>query len=209
MVFQGHGWCNAGINCPNSHDVDLIIDAEDCRNGSQGKPKKKNKKAKQRAKEEKNIELNGKVNGTLNSKDNPATAGQIAEGGDNSTITSVKSMQTDGNYTTDTDDSSSKATVDCNISANRVGGHRAGFDAFMTGYIFASFVSKYRKSVSGSMNADGVSVHELLLEDEEYANKVYLGGKDFPLQILPSNFSKPSKSHLEKWQRLHLVDQSS
>lgn len=67
------------------------------------------------------------------------------------------------------------------------GGHRAGYDAFMTGFIYAVF----RTECNG-------------LKDkcDEWKNKLYLGGKDYPLSVGKSNFSKHSKQHLEKIEKL-------
>lgn len=93
-------------------------------------------------------------------------------------------------------DSSSCAKA---LPPNRSGGHRAGFDAFMTGYIFASLVIKHGRSAEGATTVNSLSDFGIA---EEFGNKVYLGGKDFPLQIAQSNFAKPSKLHAEKWARL-------
>ncbi len=84
--------------------------------------------------------------------------------------------------------------------SNRSGGHRAGFDAFMTGFIFAFYTARYGKirSLASSVNMDDLGM-------EEYKNKVYLGGKDIPLPITKSVFAKTSKDHrakLEKLQRM-------
>jgi target of EGR1 protein 1 len=63
------------------------------------------------------------------------------------------------------------------------GGHRAGYDAFMTGFIYAVY------RASGGKWID---------KTEEWRNKLYLGGKDYPLSVSKSSFSKHSKQHLEK-----------
>lgn len=73
------------------------------------------------------------------------------------------------------------------------GTHRAGFDAFMTGYIFA-----YSSTV---IKKEGVGV---AVEEEEQTwlptslNKVYLSGKAAPLNVVKSTFSKSSKAHVQK-----------
>ncbi|XP_034039196.1 target of EGR1 protein 1 [Thalassophryne amazonica] len=79
------------------------------------------------------------------------------------------------------------------------GTHRAGFDAFMTGYIFAYSCSLDKKGEVGD------TVQKKKKEEEEgeawlpiCLNKLYLSGKAAPLHIVKSTFSKSSKAHLQK-----------
>jgi len=79
-------------------------------------------------------------------------------------------------------------------------GHRAGHDAFMTGFCFASFLAQ--KVMTGSKELRS-SPHQCWAEAvSEVRNRVCLSGKDFPLLIQKSGFAKCSKSHLEKYSRI-------
>ncbi|XP_042353852.1 target of EGR1 protein 1 [Plectropomus leopardus] len=75
--------------------------------------------------------------------------------------------------------------------------HRAGFDAFMTGYIFAH-------SCALSKKQEGAGAVKKEQEEQSWlttcANKVYLSGKAAPLNVVKSTFSKSSKAHVQKMQ---------
>uniref|UniRef100_UPI00398F48B8 target of EGR1 protein 1 n=1 Tax=Pristiophorus japonicus TaxID=55135 RepID=UPI00398F48B8 len=69
------------------------------------------------------------------------------------------------------------------------GTHRAGFDAFMTGFIMA-YILMWKNGGNESTRMDP------WLPD--CYNKLYLSGKAMPLQICKSSFSKSSKAHQAK-----------
>ncbi|XP_072018967.1 target of EGR1 protein 1-like [Amphiura filiformis] len=98
--------------------------------------------------------------------------------------------------------SSINSAGDSHLKPKYAGCHRAGFDAFMTGFAMATFVSQHGRVPSSadipSIGASFVEFYAL----EELVNKLYLGGKDVPLQITKSHFSKPSVTHREKMKRL-------
>ena len=84
------------------------------------------------------------------------------------------------------------------VEEARSGGHRAGYDAFMTGFSMAFFVAKYGRVPESC--TERVALCDLGLEDLH--NKVYLCGKDIPMSISKSTFAKTSKDHREKFQKL-------
>ena len=81
-----------------------------------------------------------------------------------------------------------------NNAKTRDCGHRAGFDAFMTGYCMATYLLQL-----GKKNDE----NELTLSSlVDVSNKLCLTKKDVPLQITRSHFIRPSASHTEKLKRL-------
>ena len=73
-------------------------------------------------------------------------------------------------------------------------GHRAGFDAFMTGYSFASIAVSLCKA-SSSSNGGEREREGMLHELREMKNKLANRGKLFPLHILKSHFANTSQQH--------------
>ncbi|KAK8381328.1 hypothetical protein O3P69_018427 [Scylla paramamosain] len=76
-------------------------------------------------------------------------------------------------------------------------GHRAGYDAFMTGYIFASIVSD--KGVWTSKD-NPFTPENIGLADQ--VNKVYLGGKNFPFLIRTGAYASKSSKHCSKIEKV-------
>lgn len=105
----------------------------------------------------------------------------------------------DPNKTTSADDGAEIRTEPSSKkNTQETGTHRAGFDAFMTGYIFA-----YSCILVGK-NQVGGAVTEKEQQGAEQTwlptclNKVYLSGKAAPLNIVKSTFAKSSKAHVQK-----------
>lgn len=84
------------------------------------------------------------------------------------------------------------------------GTHRAGFDAFMTGYIFAYSLicNKKEEDIVSQKKEDHEKVEEDDLLLPTCRNKVYLSGKAAPLNVVKSSFSKPSKAHVQKMETI-------
>ncbi|XP_037643196.1 target of EGR1 protein 1 [Sebastes umbrosus] len=76
------------------------------------------------------------------------------------------------------------------------GTHRAGFDAFMTGYIFAHSCTLTKKEGVGAVEKEQEKEEQLWLPT--CLNKIYLSGKAAPLNVVKSTFSKSSKAHVQK-----------
>ena len=78
------------------------------------------------------------------------------------------------------------------------GAHRSGYDAFMTGYAFGTFLYTHCPSeptVNGTLDSKIAGLKDLV-------NNIFLSGKDHPLKIRSSNYSKPSVESQEKLNQL-------
>ena len=69
-------------------------------------------------------------------------------------------------------------------------GHRAGFDAFMTGYCMATYLLQ----LSNQRDSREFTLSSLV----DISNKVSLTKKEVPLQVTRSHFIRPSALHSEK-----------
>ncbi|VDI57075.1 target of EGR1 protein 1 [Mytilus galloprovincialis] len=172
-VFGGHGWCGKGSKCKRSHDIDLILDLD------QFVQTKKRRKRKRRRHNKENSELLEESNDTVDD--------------------SIQEVVTPMENEEDSESHAKEITLPGDILKKpveivRSGSHRAGFDAFMTGFILSTYIAQY-----GSYNGS------LLLKDlgvEQMKNSIYLTGKDHPLNIVKSSFAKTSKEHRDKFMKL-------
>lgn len=87
------------------------------------------------------------------------------------------------------------------VTQAKQGVHRAGYDAFMTGYCLAFFMainSKNKPDVKMPMNAKRLGV-------SQFVNNIYLTGKDQSLRINASSFAKTSTNHKNKILKLRSI----
>ncbi|NXE72558.1 TOE1 protein, partial [Cochlearius cochlearius] len=197
--FSAYGWCPKGVKCPQSHNIDRIIDEDD------RLWEEKRKKRKHKWKRRKNTEEPAKVleqessgketevaqNGEegpprKQSCYEPAAAMELAEITPNTEDRPLEenSMDLEPEVRSDT-----KKEKETHSPPSQGGTHRAGFDAFMTGYIMA-----YVWMLKKGKNTDAGERPWL----PDCHNKLYLSGKSMPLQIVKSLFSKSSKAHSQK-----------
>ncbi|EDQ88348.1 uncharacterized protein MONBRDRAFT_9179 [Monosiga brevicollis MX1] len=76
-------------------------------------------------------------------------------------------------------------------AGNTVHGHRAGFDAFMTGFYFASWAAGVTSEKQSSVE-----------------RQIYVMGRDRPLLLTKSQFTNYSAGHTARWAQLHPDSQS-
>ncbi|NXD97303.1 TOE1 protein, partial [Chaetorhynchus papuensis] len=194
--FSAYGWCPKGVKCPQSHNIDLIIDEDD-------KLWEKRKKRKHKWKHRKNVKVPAnafqqessgeKMEQAQNGEEGPprkqscyepvgaTELAEIAPNGEGRPLEEI-SMDTEAA-------GAAGKEKETHGPPSQGGTHRAGFDAFMTGYIMA-----YVWMLKQGKNTDAAAGPWL----PDCHNKLYLSGKSVPLQIVKSLFSKSSKAHSEK-----------
>ncbi|NWH72971.1 TOE1 protein, partial [Piaya cayana] len=187
--FSAYGWCPKGVNCLQSHNIDLIID-EDDRLWEEKRKKRKNK-----WKRRKNTEERAKVS----EQENTGKDTELAQNGEEGPPRKLSCYEpsevtpsSEGRPLEDSMDTEAAPAAEKGKDPQGLpqgGTHRAGFDAFMTGYIMA-YVWMLKKGKNTEAGA------EPWLPDCH--NKLYLSGKSVPLQIVKSLFSKSSKAHSQK-----------
>ena len=206
LFLQSFGFCNQGHQCPKSHNVEWILDNE-----QDGFTKKREKRKRRRQHQQSAAPVpltgvmdteegkqchseQGQNNGSQLNVEKEEEVNMDTDTG----LTSQQSQDTDSSLHKESSSASAVQTEAVPSPATREGrGHRAGFDAFMTGYIFAFFISQYgqMKDLPDKLNFSDFQM-------DAFRNKLALNGKDVPLQIMKSNFTKTSKEHKAKMERL-------
>jgi len=114
---------------------------------------------------------------------------------ENGTEEDSNEQEQNGEYNSNSKDDSETEDVPVNS-----GGHRAGFDAFMTGFAFTTFLVHQTQ-----IPLHPTSFEPSSLRTEAIVNRIYLVCKDFPMLLNKSAFAKSSLEHFNKMRRLKLI----
>ncbi|KAJ8274326.1 hypothetical protein COCON_G00089510 [Conger conger] len=214
LRFSAYGWCPNGSSCPMSHNTDLII-RQDEKTKENKRKRRKKRKQKAGVQDKDCLSPNKKPcleDGSSEPKEEELATGtcpiaeaepvndqpqveeecpadtrmSIDEGNGGNGVCEPQSMPAEG--ADEINPPGGKTTAQAKKAES--GTHRAGFDAFMTGYIF-SFACTLNHSPNQPSSETETRLPECL-------NKLYLSGKSVPLQIVKSTFSKSSKAHTHK-----------
>ncbi|KAK2821928.1 hypothetical protein Q5P01_021993 [Channa striata] len=222
LRFSAFGWCPNGTQCLLSHNTDLIVLQDE-----KGKEDKRKRRKRQRDKKKGGGELtenSGMLDGApekkvahmevdpdktpddqlgaelslenaqQNEEDSKRTD---CEGNINSTTSTATDDTNKKNTSDDVENSDHAANTGSQKKAD-AGTHRAGFDAFMTGFIFAYSCTLVNKKAAGAPVQEKEHENDKQLWLPGCLNKVYLSGKAAPLNVVKSTFSKSSKAHVQK-----------
>ena len=154
------------MQCEMSHDIDIILNYE-----QQKKANKKRRKRKRKTKQN---------TASQECSENATDADKCEENGKNEEDSIPDEIPSDKPDHTTTNTAS--------------GNHRAGFDAFMTGFCMATYYHQFKIQ-------DAVTFAESV---PNFLNKLNLSGKDIPLKIEKSQYCKTSVSHNETWRKVIL-----
>ncbi|KAJ1793680.1 hypothetical protein LPJ59_004693 [Coemansia sp. RSA 2399] len=196
--FAARGHCKLDRKCPLSHDVNYILDCQERESSATSDPDNVssmmdvehnpdgNKKRKRS-----NTDTNGDggkakriavENGAkVASKPSGNTPSEVVDNVDDNRFTSQRQIVSDDDN--DDDDDSTSVTTPKTGFENMY--HTAAYDAFMTGYVFAS----YQLSLQGML--------------DQYKNKVYLMGRSKPpLLVKASMYSTNSVTYRQTIDRV-------
>lgn len=181
--FAFHGWCPKYDKCQNSHNINKIVKSIQ----------------KVGAKKRGDSKYSGPVTESVVQIINHVIKNDEKQNNLNSRVeaqepflkklkkTPVKSANESTNGVHEIN------ATDKGQSMQRASGHRSGYDAFMTGFLFAIHVAELGKLTS---KEDPFTAEHLGLSEQ--VNKIYLMGKNFPFLIRTGTYASLSQNHSTK-----------
>ncbi|XP_033636182.1 target of EGR1 protein 1-like isoform X2 [Asterias rubens] len=227
-TYAAHGHCKNGIRCSKSHDPDAIQDADDCRDERrQRKRDRKKQKRQMKAKAEESQLAEGteeegesgaktdeipkddegfKTDGMDVDVQEDAILEEVSHGEapQDSQKLSDSDLVGDGPNGHNITTTSSSRTSPLKLN-KQTGGHRAGYDAFMTGFTMATLaleISQRGSGISKTLSPEKETHFVEAFGLRDFKNKLFLSAKPVPLVIAKSSFSKTSQNHRDKMRRL-------
>lgn len=190
-MFAFHGWCSQADKCLKSHNINKIVKllqpkgAKRRGNSKYSGPKTASlvQIIQQAAKKEDVLESE---RASLDDEHDSSAKKQK--------LSNERALEHLENRSILSNEGPLNNTLDHKVhDMHNASGHRAGFDAFMTGYIFAGHVSQNGKLKS----KDDLFIGEIIGLSEQ-VNKVYLMGKNFPFLIRTGTYANMSTNHTLK-----------
>lgn len=227
LLLQGHGWCSKGRHCPKSHAIDLILDLDGIKTAKNRQRRRKLAAQKGQASDDSSpisLDNTDDISEDMVETSDDQTDSLVEETkSKKGKVSNVSEVCVSGSAepprkickTEDSTIITEKDTIELDSIMNfylktsfqlekgRSGCHRAGFDAFMTGFTMACLLCKLtniKESVQPRIGT-GIKLSELT-GIERLKNKMYIAGKDQPLVVTKSSFSSTSKNHKERIERI-------
>ena len=192
-LLQNRGFCTDGEDCPMSHDINLILDKEwkiMCQHEESKNRRKQHRKRKREKSQGSALE---DLTEHFLSELEQAKKKALAESGLPQMDHSSTHLDTEEQARPVAPPQATKVP-DSPASTPRFSGHRAGVDAFMTGYCFASYVLRLATS-SGGRGKEMAGFPEMLEAVSDLSNKIALAGKPVPLLVTKSQYCSTSACH--------------
>ncbi|KAJ1555332.1 Target of EGR1, member 1 (Nuclear) [Nowakowskiella sp. JEL0078] len=215
--FAGHGFCPKGRYCDRTHNLDIILDYEERKlSGALKDSEDQIESAKKRMRLEmyETNEFKLQNIGETSMKELKIT----------NTYHNEEEKRKEENKPEITTQLESKVNTELaivnipEISKKRIANlpsdgslfecfHSAWFDSYMTGFVFARqcLVEVDRIESEGSSkieiflgDSSSDEKYQTFITPDTFKNKLYLMGKEMPLNVTHGNFAKNSKGHLER-----------